>query len=140
MHRPLFGHGLGTSLEANANFGDLDQLSHNLYAEVAQELGFIGLAIYLLFIKSILTSLSTALSAVRRMATLSPFLSNLALALKVWLVMNIVFSFASYGLSTYEWYLFAGLAAALRNIAVTQSEASLLHADLGQQSVPATGL
>ena len=53
LHRPIFGHGLGTSREANANFGDDDQPAHNLYVEVAEELGFVGLAIFILFLKSI---------------------------------------------------------------------------------------
>ena len=49
MRRPLFGHGLGTSLEANANFGAEGQPSHNLYVETAQEFGFLGLPILLGF-------------------------------------------------------------------------------------------
>ena len=43
LRRPLFGHGLGTSREANANFRGEDMPSHNLYTEVAEELGYIGL-------------------------------------------------------------------------------------------------
>ena len=61
LHRPIFGHGLGTSPEANANFTTSGPYmgwelpAHNLYLEVAQELGFVGLAIFLLFMKSIYT-------------------------------------------------------------------------------------
>jgi O-antigen ligase len=55
LRRPIFGYGLGTSREANANFGDNafgdnDKPAHNLYAEVAEELGFVGLFIFLLFL------------------------------------------------------------------------------------------
>jgi hypothetical protein len=39
--------------------------------------------------------------------------------------MNTLFSFASYGLSSYEWYLFAGLSVVVRRMAL-------------QQAVPAT--
>ncbi len=31
--------------------------------------------------------------------------------------MNVVFSFASYGLSSYEWYLFGGLSVVLQRLA-----------------------
>jgi hypothetical protein len=37
--------------------------------------------------------------------------------MQVWLAMNIVFSFASYGLSSYEWYLFGGLSVVLQQLA-----------------------
>ena len=49
LRRPFFGHGLGTSREANANFRGEDLPSHNLYTEVAEELGYIGLALCLCF-------------------------------------------------------------------------------------------
>ena len=59
LRRPIFGHGLGRSYEANANFGAPELkavVTHNLYAEVAQELGCVGLIIFLLFMKSIMTN------------------------------------------------------------------------------------
>jgi O-antigen ligase len=60
MRRPLFGHGLGTSREANANFGTFDQPSHNLYVEIAQELGFVGLVIFVGFMWSIARDIAPA--------------------------------------------------------------------------------
>ena len=109
MRRPFFGHGLGTSLEANANFGNGDQPSHNLYLETAQELGFIGVLILIALVVSIVSNLRTSLAALKATATAPPLLLRLADAVQVWLAMNILLSFASYGLSSYEWYLAAGL-------------------------------
>jgi hypothetical protein len=41
--------------------------------------------------------------------------------MQVWLVMNLVESFASYGLSSYEWYLFAGLSIVMQRIRSQQN-------------------
>ena len=107
LRRPIFGHGLGTSREANANFGIKDIPAHNLYAEIAQELGFLGLVIYLFYIRSIIRNFhqSVKQGSVKENA----FLHSFNKAGQTWLWMNILFSFASYGLSSYEWYLFGGL-------------------------------
>jgi putative inorganic carbon (hco3(-)) transporter len=116
MRRPFFGHGLGTSREANANFGTDDKPAHSLYAETAQELGFFGLLILLLLIKSIYDGFNqcrTALSSWQG----SPYLTHAVDALQVWLWLNILFSFASYGLTSFEWYLLGGLSVALQRIA-----------------------
>jgi hypothetical protein len=45
------------------------------------------------------------------------FVPRLIDAMQVWLIMNLVFSFASYGLSSYEWYLFGGLSVVLQRLA-----------------------
>jgi O-antigen ligase len=118
MRRPVLGHGLGTSQEANANFGGRNQPSHNLYLEVVQELGLIGLAIFLLFLKSILTA-SVQLRRAYADAYAAKFPLRLVDALQVWLWMNLIFSLASYGLSVYEWYLMGGLLLVMRRFAVT---------------------
>ena len=60
LRRPLFGHGLGTSREANANFRGEDLPSHNLYTEVAEELGYVGLVLLLMLIWSFLKACWTA--------------------------------------------------------------------------------
>ena len=117
MHRPVFGHGLGTSLEANANFGGKAQISHNLFTEIWQELGFIGLLIFLLFIKSILSNYFKMMLIIKNTKHTSLFLFQINNAMQAWLFMNILFAFASYGLSSYEWYLFAGLSVVLLRIA-----------------------
>ena len=116
LRRPILGHGLGTSREANANFGGRDQPSHNLYLEVFQELGFVGLAIFLVFLGTILGACAD-LRRAHAGADTARFLPRLGDALQVWLLMNLLFSLASYGLSDYEWYFLAGLAVAMRRLA-----------------------
>jgi O-antigen ligase len=106
--RPLFGHGLGTSGEANANFGISEQPAHNLYAEVAQELGFLGLLLFLGFMITLWKEVSRARA---NCADDDPkeLVRATTDALQVYLAMNLIFSLASYGLSTPEWYLMAGI-------------------------------
>ncbi len=115
LKRPIFGHGLGTSAEANYHVTGNAQLSHNLYTEILQELGIIGLIIILFFIRSIFMKFSDVLKKLKEgMGVPEGFLVNLTHAMQVWLWMNLLFSFASYGLSSYEWYLFGGLSLALK--------------------------
>lgn len=111
LRRPLFGHGLGTSREANANFAGNDQPSHNLYTETAQEMGFAGLAVFLAFLASVLRA-GAVTARGREQDRDGPRLglsSRLRISLRVFLLMNILFAFASYGLSSYEWYFLAGV-------------------------------
>lgn len=125
MRKPFFGHGLGTSREANANFGSEDKPAHNLWAEIAQELGFFGLVIFIYFVKSIITNFDYTKKVLAKSERDRDFLQTVSNAMQVWLFMNILFSFASYGLSSYEWYLFAGFSAVLTVIAKpTEIEAS----------------
>jgi hypothetical protein len=100
---------LGTSREANANFAGSDQPAHNLYAEVAQELGFVGLVIFLVYIWRVIIQVGRQIRDFSTQLDSSHFYSRLLDALKVWFAMNLLFSLASYGLSSYEWYLFPGL-------------------------------
>lgn len=116
LRRPIFGHGLGTSRETNANFWGNDQVSHNLYAEIGQELGIAGLFIFILFIGSITNNFIRA-SKLYRIQNAVVFLKRVVDGMQVWLIMNIIFSFASYGLHSYEWYLFGGLSVVLVRIA-----------------------
>jgi hypothetical protein len=109
MRRPLFGHGLGTSREANAHYGAYGRPSHNLYTEAAQELGFVGLMIFLAYIWSVLWSMRGLARALRETPGAPAVLQALVSALQVWFGTNLLFSFASYGLSSYEWYMGAGL-------------------------------
>lgn len=117
LRRPFFGHGLGTSREANANFGDSDKPAHNLYAEAALELGFIGMAIVIFLIVSIFSGFQISKRACASQDAGS-YLSRTVDAMQVWLLLNIVFSFASYGVTSYEWYLLGGLAVVLQRLAV----------------------
>lgn len=112
LRKPIFGHGLGTSTEASSHFSGRYQISHNLYTEIAIELGFIGLAIFVFYIINIYRNV---LLTSRRIDPSLPntFLTSFQKGLLCWLVMNTFFSMASYGLSNYEWYLFGGLSVAL---------------------------
>ena len=122
MNRPILGYGLGTSAEANAHFTTsgpyqgMELPAHNLYLEIAQELGLGGVIIFLFFVKEIVSGFATS----KKLSTRHDpggFLARMVDAMQVWLVMNVVFSFASYGLSSYEWYLFGGLSVVLQRIA-----------------------
>jgi O-antigen ligase len=113
MRRPLFGHGLGTSREANAHYRGYGQLSHNLVTEVLQEVGIVGLAIFLRLLWSISFTVRDALRSFRESGSGSPLLVRLSLALQTWFLMNCFFSMFTYGLSLYNWYFAAGLALVL---------------------------
>lgn len=120
LRRPIFGHGLGTSAEANAHFvmegpyAGMEMPAHNLYVEIAEELGLPGVIIFVLLIKSIIENFIKSQRLIWQRQT-TTFL-KLITAMQVWLAMNIIFSFASYGLSSYEWYLFAGFSVVLRRL------------------------
>lgn len=121
MKKPIIGYGLGTSREANANVLGHDQPAHDLYAEVWEELGLIGLAIFLAFIWSIISNFRGALEAMKARGLTSGYLVTIRDAMVVWLIMNIMFSFASYGLSSYEWYLFGGLSVVINRLALADT-------------------
>lgn len=112
MRRPLFGHGLGTSREANANFRGEDRPSHNLYTEVAQELGFLGLAIFLSLIWAFVRDCYHARQVAAHAKSNNPdleFLDKLSASLLVLVMVYIFFSLASYGLLEPYWYIIGGL-------------------------------
>jgi O-antigen ligase len=138
MRRPLFGHGLGTSREANANFGGIDKPSHNLYTEIAQELGGIGLGIFLYFIWSLGARLRAVVRHVRATLDAEIYEAKLATALQVWVGMNVLFSFAAYGLSEYEWYFAAGLTAALDRLSAGVTPAGAAAPDAAEGPEPHT--
>jgi len=119
LKKPICGFGLGTSQEANVHFRNNNQPSHNLYIETMQDLGLVGLFIFLLLIKSIVTNFSKNQSFIKENILDNKRLYYLNSAMQVWLFMNILFSFASYGLLSYEWYLFAGLSVVMKRIIVT---------------------
>jgi O-antigen ligase len=121
MRRPLFGHGLGTSREANANFGDHDQPSHSLYVEIAQELGGLGLVIFMAFVWVLASTLRTVTRQLREAYAAEIYEVKLVAGLQVWLGMNLLFSFAAFGLSGYEWYFAAGLTVVLERLCAAQT-------------------
>jgi putative inorganic carbon (HCO3(-)) transporter len=116
MNRPLFGHGLGTSLEANYNIGRSVFRSHNLFMEVWQEIGLVGLFIFFFLILTGIRNYFTALKNIKLSGN-SQMLS-LARGIGAWLVLNLIYCIFSYGLSTYSWYLFVGLSVVLLRLSV----------------------
>ncbi len=132
MRRPLTGHGLGTSAEANYHYRGVAQMSHNLYTEIAQEIGFVGLIIFILFIISIIKNFRKTSNYLKKSNNNEIHLLNTVNAMQVWLVMNIIFSFASYGFLSYEWYLFGGLSCVLMNL-VSQKELILTQTNTNRE-------
>jgi O-antigen ligase len=104
MNHPVFGHGLGTSGEANFNYAGRTVISHNLYAEVFQELGIVGLVYFLTIITGIFKNLRSP-----PLPGESPFTRDLRKSLFIFAIMNVFFAMASFGLSSYEWYLLTAL-------------------------------
>lgn len=102
MRKPLVGHGLGTSLEANVHYGGVALVSHNLYAEIFQEIGAVGLVLFLSFIFHIFRNLLDSRAG-------PSFMAKLRQGALVFAWMNLFFGLASYGLSSYEWYFLAAL-------------------------------
>ena len=121
MRRPLFGHGLGSSPEANYHGRGRAQISHNLITEVAQELGFIGLAIFLAFLWSGFRC--GQLAAQEEGELLPRTTQSIASAMVRVLIVGAVFSLASYGLSQLYWYLWIGICVSLRRVKSVQAKA-----------------
>lgn len=117
MNKPLVGHGLGTSHEANYNVARSTVRSHNLYIEVWQEIGLIGLVIFILYMRASILAFFRSARSVRGSG--DRYLISLTDALGIWLLANLVFSMASYGLTGYVWYLFGGLTGLLNRLCTT---------------------
>lgn len=127
MRRPLFGHGLGTSQEANANFRGYDMLSHDLYLETAEELGYVGLVLVLGLIWSFIRACWTAKKTVGATSTDDPrlqFLHVVADSLVAVVAVDLFFSFAAFGLSEPYWYFIGGLCVVTARLATKLSPAA----------------
>lgn len=114
LRRPIFGHGLGTSLEANANFGSYAKPSHNLYTEIFQELGIVGVFIFIRYLWAIKESLNKNQVASENDEV--DMFTATKLAFTALALTTFFFSFASYGLSSYEWYLIGGCIVVLNKV------------------------
>ena len=121
LRRPLFGHGLGSSREANVHFRGEDLPSHDLYTEAAEELGYIGLALLL----SLIWSFVRACQRARQVVNATPgtderlrFLHSVADSLLVVVAVDLFFSLASFGLSEPYWYFVGGLSVVTARLAV----------------------
>ena len=129
LRRPLFGHGLGTSREANANFRGEDMPSHNLYTEVAEELGYVGLVLLLdadLELPQGLLDGAAALSATPLTEPRLRFLHDVAGTLVVVVAVDLFFSFAAFGFSEPYWYFFGGLSVVTARLALKLAPAAQL--------------
>ncbi len=118
LKRPIFGFGLGTSMEAKGNLDSGYQISHILYIEVLIELGIIGLTIFTVFLCRIykvtrkcegLLIKILAKPSTNSVRDMYLYERNLLSSLTTCFWMFLVFSIAQYGLSRYHWYLLAGL-------------------------------
>lgn len=135
--RPVFGHGVGTSLEANANYQGRGVYSHTLYTEILVELGAVGSVLFLAVLWSIIQNSRVARrkldSVAVQLARASPkeyaLLRSLANAIEAWVGMGLVFSIAQYGLSEYNWYLIGGLSVVLFNLTTRLMEGSSQEVD-----------
>ncbi|MBZ0333686.1 O-antigen ligase family protein [Marinobacter sp. AL4B] len=133
MNRPLIGHGLGTSREANWNVAGIDRVSHILWAEVWQEIGVIGLFLFIFYLKSMVKNFLQAGCLVKKNLYRSDFVYRCLEAMQVWLLMNFLFSFASYGLKSYEWYFFGGLSVVILSIVKNKICVQESHVQLGSE-------
>lgn len=127
LRRPLFGHGLGTSREANGHFRGVDLLSHDLYTEAAEELGYIGLVLMLALLWSFIRACKIALKVASAAGTGDErlrFLRNVAGSLVVVVAVDLFFSFASYGLSEPYWYFYGGLTVVTARLAIKLAPAA----------------
>lgn len=119
--RPFFGHGLGTSTEAQANFAGSDMPAHNLFVELAQEFGAFGFVLFLVFIAVVTREVRVARARCKQAGSTGLVLQT-ADAVQVFFWMNIISAWASYGLSGYEWYLMAGLSAVVFRLATQATD------------------
>jgi O-antigen ligase len=124
LRRPLFGHGIGTSQEANAHFRDAYMPSHDLYTETAEELGYVGLVLVLALIWSFLRACWTAQQVTSATPTTDErlrFLHDVAGSLVVVVAVDLFFSFAAYGLNEPYWYFIGGLSVVTARLATRLS-------------------
>jgi hypothetical protein len=118
----IFGHGLGTTSEVNTHYLGGRQPSHNLYLETLQEVGVVGLFFFLRYIATILSVLKNTKIDLEHMSTSYPF--RLIMALQVWIFYQLIYSLACFGLLSWEWYLFGGLALVTIRLAIVENRNS----------------
>ena len=117
MNRPIVGHGVGTTAEAKVNVaGERPKASHNLYAELLIEVGFVGAMFFLAFLWQILKlTRNNQLILASRKTGEEPdydFPARLNRALFVIFWVYAVYSFNYFGLSQDYWYVFGGICVA----------------------------
>jgi len=138
--RILVGHGLGTSLETNANITGEAVISHNLYLEAVQEIGLFGLCLFLLYVRGMWRNLRDAKTIFRDALPKKHWMEALTKAVQVWIIMDVFYSFTCFGLNSWEWYLFGGISVALLRVA-RQKESLNAKVEIRQKKqvlIPAT--
>ncbi|MCI5160426.1 MAG: O-antigen ligase domain-containing protein [Candidatus Electrothrix sp. AX5] len=115
----IFGHGFGTTAEVNMHYLGGAQPSHNLYLETLQEVGVVGLFFLLRYIATILSVLKSTKADLKHIST--SYLFRLIMALQVWIFYQLIYSLACFGLLSWEWYLFGGLALVTVRIAIEEN-------------------
>lgn len=111
-NNPLFGNGLGTSKETNYNiFGGRANLTHDLYLETFQEVGLIGFIFLMSYILAIFKSLKEARRLlIEQGRSENDWLYRMITATQAWVVMDLFYSLSCFGLRSWEWYFFGGVA------------------------------
>ncbi|MBM9616712.1 O-antigen ligase family protein [Desulfobulbus rhabdoformis] len=128
-NNPLFGNGLGTSPETNANvIGGRAQMTHNLYLEVFQEVGLIGFILFMMYIYSIIKSLMEAKNLlIYQGRDEIDWLYRFTTALQVWIVMDLFYSLSCFGLRSWEWYFFGAVSTVVLALVREQGQLSVLQ-------------
>jgi O-antigen ligase len=114
LKRPIFGHGLGTSLETNYNYEKSALKSHNIFLEVFEELGLVGFIVFFMFLWEIYIDIFRKRQ--NEADARDNRLMNLQEALAALFIVTFFYDFASYGLSIYPWYFIGGLNVSLWRI------------------------
>lgn len=112
--RPIFGYGLGTSLEASFNYQDQTHMAHDIYTQTLIEIGLGGFILMIGYMISVYKTAFRMLKAMRNYTAALPdghILLWLPRTLLIWAGMNFFFDLASYGLSSPSWYFMGGLTA-----------------------------
>jgi putative inorganic carbon (hco3(-)) transporter len=117
LHRPIFGHGIGTSPEAKFHAGHSTKASHNMYAEILIEVGFVGMFFFFRFVRAIYRQIEYAKKA---LVEADDFLAVMFKIYNVVFWMFAVYSINYWGLSQYYWYNLAGLVIATSFLSGTQ--------------------
>lgn len=106
LNRPIVGHGLGTSKEAGANYGEDAKIAHSIYFEVLIELGVVG---FYFFVRFLLHVKKAIISIKQQMMEQDEFDRLLAQVLHALLWVYLIFSIAYFGFSRSWWYFIAGI-------------------------------
>ncbi|KZX80786.1 hypothetical protein A3715_07930, partial [Oleiphilus sp. HI0009] len=122
LERPIFGHGLGTTSEAKFHKMGKPQASHSLYAELLIEIGFVGMVVFLAFLRRIYLEIDVV-----RKSGCSEYVEyqRIIKVLVCVFFMYAVYSINYWGLSQYYWYLFGGLVAVVARFANSYTEEDL---------------